>query len=75
MNSTALALKIRRHAIDMVYASHASHIASALSIVDMVAVLYTDILRVDPARPQWTDRDRLILSKGHAGVALSYPIG
>lgn len=39
-------------------------------MVDLLAVLYNGILRVDPAKPEWPDRDRFILSKGHACVAL-----
>ena len=54
----------------MVTRAKASHIGSALSIADIVAVIYSDILRVDPAQPIMADRDRFILSKGHACVAV-----
>jgi transketolase len=47
-----------------------SHIGAALSCADLLAVLYGRILRVDPLRPKWPDRDRFILSKGHAGCAV-----
>lgn len=70
MKSESLAWRIRRHSVEMVHQSGASHIASALSAADILAVLYTDILRVDPQHPDGPDRDRFILSKGHAGVAL-----
>ena len=70
MDSRELAVNIRKDAITMVHEHHASHIASALSAVDMLAVLYADILRLDPQNPQWEERDRFILSKGHAGVAV-----
>ncbi len=70
MNSRLLANTMRGLALQMVARARASHIGSALSITDMVAVLYADILQVDPGNPQWTERDRFILSKGHAGVAL-----
>ena len=70
MKSEALALKIRQHAIEMVHATHASHIAAILSVTDLVAVLYADILRVTPAEPEWAERDRFVLSKGHAGVSV-----
>ena len=70
MNSKELSINIRESAITMVHQHHASHIASALSIADMLAVLYADILRVNPADPGWKERDRFILSKGHAGVAV-----
>ena len=60
------AREIRRHALHMVHRVNSSHIGSALSMADLLAVLYTDALRLDPARPEWGDRDRFILSKGHA---------
>lgn len=50
--------------------SHGSHIGSILSVADIVAVLYSDVARVDPQNPDWADRDRIILSKGHAGAAI-----
>ena len=70
MNSQHYAAQIRRHALEMVRNARASHIGSALSIADIVAVLYSQVLRVDPARPGMPERDRLILSKGHACVAV-----
>ena len=65
-----LAWRIRRHAIDMVHHAHASHIGGILSIADIVAVLYHDIAKVDPNYPKASERDRIILSKGHTGVAI-----
>jgi transketolase len=47
-----------------------SHIGSVFSMADILAVLYGGILRVDPSNPQWKDRDRFILSKGHAGAGV-----
>lgn len=70
MESKELAQKIRRHAVDMVHSAHASHIGAALSAADMIAVLYADILHIDPANPTLPDRDRFVMSKGHAGVAV-----
>jgi transketolase len=61
---------IRSHAVKMVYASRASHLGSCLSIADILACLYWRVLRIDPADPGWADRDRLILSKGHAAAIL-----
>ena len=46
------------------------HIGGALSIADLLALLYGKVMRVDPANPHWEDRDLLVLSKGHAGPAL-----
>ncbi|HEV2595909.1 MAG TPA: transketolase, partial [Sphingomicrobium sp.] len=65
-----LARRIRCRALEMVTRARASHIGSALSIADIVAVLYGRVLRVDPAAPDHPDRDRFILSKGHACVAV-----
>ena len=65
-----LALRIRCRALEMVTRAKASHIGSALSITDIVAVLYGRVLRVDPAAPDDPERDRFILSKGHACVAV-----
>lgn len=70
INSKGLAKAIRRHSVDMVHNSHASHIAAALSAADIIAVLYADILRYDPQNPCMEDRDRFVMSKGHAGVAV-----
>ncbi len=52
--------------VEMVYRAGSGHIGGSLSAADMVAALYFSVLRVDPARPNWPDRDRFILSKGHA---------
>ncbi len=70
MHSTELAKKIRIDAVEMIGKSGASHIGSVLSIADIVAVLYSDILNVDPNNPGMPNRDRFILGKGHAGVAV-----
>jgi transketolase len=58
--------RIRAHALRMASGANSAHIGSSLSVADIVSVLYTQILRVDPAKPDWPDRDRLVLSKGHA---------
>ena len=54
----------------MVHAARASHIGSCLSAADLIAHLYGGWLRVDAADPHWGDRDRFILSKGHAAAIL-----
>ena len=69
-NSIDLARQIRIHAIKMVAQSNSSHIGSSLSMADILAVLYMDVLRVDPKQPDWPERDRFILSKGHAAAGL-----
>ena len=69
-SSRRLARRIRRHALLMTSRGGSSHIGSALSIADILAVLYAEVLRVDPGDPAWSERDRFILSKGHAGAAV-----
>ena len=46
------------------------HVGGAMSVVEAVAVLYGSMMKVDPADPNWPDRDKLIMSKGHAGPTL-----
>ncbi len=70
ISSIELSKKIRINALRMIAKAKASHIGSALSIADIVAVLYADILKVDPKNPKDINRDRLILSKGHACVSI-----
>jgi transketolase len=66
----ALATNVRRHALTMVHNAKASHIGSALSVADILSVLYGSVMKVDPKTPKWSERDRFILSKGHACVAV-----
>ena len=68
--SEQLAWLIRRHGVEMTHLSHGSHIGPILSVADIVAVLYADVLRFDANNPKWTGRDRFILSKGHAGASV-----
>jgi len=68
-NPTTLAKKIRAHALRMVHRASASHIGGCFSVADILAVLYSSILKVDPNNPLWPLRDRFILSKGHACAA------
>lgn len=65
-----LANKIRIHAVRMTSSGKSSHVGSVLSIADILAVLYGQILRVNPKDPSWSDRDRFILAKGHAGAGV-----
>ncbi len=69
-DSRAFARQIRIETVKMVHRAKASHVGGALSMADIVAVLYHDILKIDPTRPAWPDRDRLLLSKGHCCASL-----
>jgi len=60
---------IRRYIIGMISNAEGGHIGGALSIADIMAVLYFHILKIDPKNPEWEDRDRVVLSKGHASAA------
>lgn len=66
----AKARDIRILTIDAIGFLGVGHIGGALSVVELLTVLYYRHLRHDPARPRWPGRDRLVLSKGHAGPAL-----
>ena len=64
------AQEIRRDIVTMIHAAGDGHPGPALSIVELVTAMYFSIMRIDPARPRWPDRDRFVLSKGHACPAL-----
>lgn len=70
MTSEQLAWLIRRHGIEMTHLSGGSHIGAVLSVADIIGVLYTEVMHVDPQLPDWEGRDRFILSKGHAGASI-----
>ena len=63
---TQIANAMRLNVVDMVYAAQSGHIGGALSAADFVTALYFDLMQIDPANPAWPDRDRFVLSKGHA---------
>lgn len=65
-----LAAKIRLDTLCSIKKMGQGHLGGSFSIVELLAVLYGKQLRVNPQDPQWADRDRLVLSKGHAGAAL-----
>ena len=65
-----LARRIRTHALQMTNIGGAAHIGAIFSCADILAVLYGGILNVDPKEPRDPDRDRFVLSKGHAGGGL-----
>ncbi len=70
MNLLKITKNIRKALLLMNHRSNASHSGSALSIVDMLAVLYFKYLNINPSNPKDEKRDRFILSKGHASSAL-----
>ena len=66
----AVAKRLRRHIITMTGKAGSGHPGGSLSAVEIVTVLYFKLLRHMPSDPQWSDRDRFILSKGHAAPLL-----
>lgn len=65
-----LAARGRRHVLEAVAHAGAGHVGGPLSAMDILVTLYFAVLRVDPRRPRWPERDRFILSKGHSAIAL-----
>ncbi len=69
-NPATLAKEVRRAVLGMVHRANASHVGGCFSMADILAVLYGGWLRVRPDDPAWADRDRLVVSKGHAAAAV-----
>ena len=70
-----LATRTREHCLRMTHRGKSGHVGSMLSMAEILAVLYTRVLRVDPQNPDWPDRDRFVLSKGHGGGAVYAVLG
>lgn len=70
MDTIDLAKRLRLRAVRMTHLGKSSHVASVLSMADLLAVLYGAVLKVDPKNPKWSGRDRFILSKGHGGAGI-----
>ncbi len=66
----ALAVKIRLAALEAIHSLGSGHLGGTLSICDVLAVLYGEEMKINPADPQWPERDKLVCSKGHAGPAV-----
>lgn len=64
------AQQIRRDVVKMIYRAGDGHPGPSLSVADIITALYFSILRIDPQNPEWDERDRFVLSKGHACPAL-----
>jgi transketolase len=62
--------RIRRHIIEMTGAAKSGHPGGSLSAVEILVTLFWDVMQHDPANPKWPERDRFILSKGHAAPVL-----
>jgi len=65
-----IATRVRTHILRSVHKAQGGHIGGPLSCVELLVSLYFHALRIDPQNPTWEDRDRFILSKGHAAIAL-----
>ena len=70
MDLAPLCRTIRRDVLEMIHTAGSGHPGGSLSAVELLATLYFDVLSVDPARPDDPDRDRFLLSKGHAAPVL-----
>ncbi len=66
---------VRRKVVEMIAAAGSGHPGGGLSAVEIVTVLYFHAMRIDPNRPDWADRDRFVLSKGHGSAALYAALG
>ena len=66
----ALASDIRRTSLEMIARARSSHVGSVFSSAEILSVLYGSVLNVRPSEPEWADRDRFVLSKGHACAGL-----
>lgn len=64
------AVEIRKGIVHMIQRVGTGHVGGSLSIADLMACLYGGVMRIDPAEPRWDGRDRIVLSKGHAGPAM-----
>jgi transketolase len=65
-----IANKLRLHVVEMTYEAGSGHPGGSLSAADLMAALYFRVMRHDPSNPQWEDRDRFVLSKGHVAPVL-----
>ncbi|MCL2106114.1 MAG: transketolase [Oscillospiraceae bacterium] len=61
--------ELRNLCLDTTHWAGSGHIGGGMSCMDILTILYFKYMQVDPANPNWPDRDRLVLSKGHAGIA------
>lgn len=67
---TKKAADVRKKILELTRIAGGGHLGGGLSMVDVTVALYHHVMNIDPANPQWPDRDRFILSKGHGAIAL-----
>ena len=66
----SIARRVRAHAVTMIYQAGSGHPGGSLSAVDILVAMYFHLMKHDPKRPDWPERDRFVLSKGHGAPAL-----
>ena len=69
-NLEKICKQMRIDIIEMIAAAGSGHPGGSLSACDMIATLFFEKMNIDPSRPNWEDRDRFVLSKGHVAPAL-----
>lgn len=69
LNLKDTAREIRKLALESIYLAQSGHPGGSLSIAEILAVLYFDVMKIDPKHPDWHQRDRFVLSKGHCAPA------
>lgn len=69
------AREIRKGIVEITFTAGGGHIGGSLSQTDVLVALYYKYLNIDPKRPDWEDRDRMILSKGHGGLGWAVILG
>ncbi len=65
-----MGLEVRKHVLKMTTSAGSGHPGGSMSATDILVCLYFNVMKHDPGRPEWPDRDRFVLSKGHAAPAL-----
>ncbi len=69
------ARQLREHIVEVTFTCGGTHIGGALSQHDILVALYYKLMKIDPKQPDWEDRDRFVLSKGHGGVGHAVVLG
>lgn len=75
METEKRARQLRRNIVRMLTEAGSGHPGGSLSIIDILNVLYFETMHIDPAQPKMADRDRFVLSKGHAAGPPGYEKG